>query len=78
MIEANQETRENEQRVGEFHKGEATQVAGVHQVGENAEEREPHREPVEDNEQDLDCNDAVDQATQESASENGMFLDELR
>lgn len=64
MIQTDQEARGDEQRVGKFHNRKATQIAGVDQVREDAEEGKPDREPVEDQEQKLNCDDAIYQTAQ--------------
>lgn len=38
MVEADEETGEDEERIGQFHDGEAAQVAGVDQVRDNAQQ----------------------------------------
>lgn len=78
MIDDDQHTGKNEQWVSQFDQGEATQVAGVDQVGEDAEEGKRDGESIEQDEEDLNADDGVYETTEQFSSKDGMFLDQFR
>lgn len=68
---------EDEERVRELDDGEAAQVLGVDDVGEDAQRAGAEREAVDCAEEDLHCDHGVDQAGEEFLREDGVLLDQF-
>lgn len=60
MIQTNQYTRQDEERVRQFDYGEAPQVARVYKMGDNAEKRQGEWKSINEEQEDLNDNDAGD------------------
>jgi len=77
VVGQDQATAEDEQGVRQLHNGEVSQVAHVAQVRDYAQRREVPGELVDQREEQLDDDDAIDQTAQHFGAEDGVFFDQF-
>lgn len=74
VIGENKDAGGNEDRVGELDDWEATQVQRVDAMAEEGERREGEREAVDDCEENLESDDGVDEAVEQSFGEDCVLF----
>ena len=70
-------TGEEKDRIRQLNDGEVAQVLQVDDMAAYAKQGQPHREAVDDQEQELQDDNAVDEAGEKLLGEDGMFFNEL-
>ena len=67
--------REDKHRIRQFHNRKMPQIAQIHDMAGDAQEREKNGEAIDECEEELQTDDDVDEAREEFARQHGVFFD---
>lgn len=77
MIEDDERTAREEERIGQLDDREMSQVRGIHGVTGDSQQRQVPGESIDKPEEDLGGDDSVDEVFEQFRTENRVFFDEF-